>query len=219
MILKELTAITGLELEYLFDAGDILKGKNNIDPETWIRTIDNLRADLLPAARLIAKGNEDDIDKDKFMYVSFFSQYPGFFAYTTLEKGNSSYKYEFLQVPNLGPEELLSAAPFAHHACCLGICHSRGRARTGAVAATDDSTTLSRRADRRGHGLLRADARLHARGRRQGGSEDAAAGGELRAARQGRGRLRRAAGQARALGSRDAEVGPARADGADAQHG
>jgi len=33
--------------------------------------------------------NEADIDNDKFMYVSFFSQYPGFFAYTTLEKGNS----------------------------------------------------------------------------------------------------------------------------------
>ncbi len=71
LILKELTAITGLELEYLFDAGDILKGKNNIDPETWIRTIDNLRADLLPAARLIAKGNEDDIDK----IISFFKHF------------------------------------------------------------------------------------------------------------------------------------------------
>ena len=44
-----------------------------------------------------------------------------------------------------------------------------------------------------------------ARGRREGGGEDAAAGGELRAARQGRGRLRRAAGQAR-LGSRDAKL-------------
>ena len=31
--------------------------------------------------------------------------------------------------------KLLSAAPlpFAHHACCHGICHSRGRARTGAA--------------------------------------------------------------------------------------
>tara|TARA_B100001093_G_scaffold308294_1_gene294151 strand:- start:77 stop:1945 length:1869 start_codon:yes stop_codon:yes gene_type:complete len=63
LIMKELVSITGLELEYLFDAGDILKGKGNTDPHTLMRTIDNLRADLLPAAKLIAKGNEDDIEK------------------------------------------------------------------------------------------------------------------------------------------------------------
>ena len=54
-----------------------------------------------------------------------------------------------------------------------------GVARTG----VRPRQTPRRRADRRGHGLLRADARLHARGRREGGGEDAAAGGELRAAR------------------------------------
>ena len=63
LILKELASITGLQLDYLFDAGDILKGKGNTDPHTLMRTIDNLRADLLPAAKLIAKGNEDDIEK------------------------------------------------------------------------------------------------------------------------------------------------------------
>ena len=62
LILKELASITGLELEYLFDAGDISKGKGNTDPHTLMRTIDNLRADLLPAAKLVAKGDEDDIE-------------------------------------------------------------------------------------------------------------------------------------------------------------
>ena len=62
LILKELVSITGVKLDYLFDAGDILKGKGNTDPHTLMRTIDNLRADLLPAAKLVAKGNEDDIE-------------------------------------------------------------------------------------------------------------------------------------------------------------
>ena len=42
-------------------AGDILKGKNSSDPYSLMRTIDQLRIELLPAAKLIAKGNQEDI--------------------------------------------------------------------------------------------------------------------------------------------------------------
>ena len=71
LIINELKNVTGIKIDYLFDAGDILKGKGNTDPHTLMRTIDNLRADLLPAAKLIAKGNEDDIEK----IISFLKEY------------------------------------------------------------------------------------------------------------------------------------------------
>ena len=71
LIINELKNVTGLKIDYLFDAGDILKGKNNSDPYSLMRTIDHLRIELLPAAKLIAKGNQEDIKQ----VISFFKGY------------------------------------------------------------------------------------------------------------------------------------------------
>tara|TARA_B100000886_G_scaffold112810_1_gene75837 strand:+ start:339 stop:2219 length:1881 start_codon:yes stop_codon:yes gene_type:complete len=71
LIINELKNVTGLKIDYLFDAGDILKGKNNSDPYSLMRTIDQLRIELLPAAKLIAKGNHEDIKQ----VISFFKGY------------------------------------------------------------------------------------------------------------------------------------------------
>ena len=71
LIINELKNVTGLKVDYLFDAGDILKGKNSSDPYSLMRTIDQLRIELLPAAKLIAKGNQEDIKQ----VISFFKGY------------------------------------------------------------------------------------------------------------------------------------------------
>ena len=71
LIINELKNVTGLKVDYLFDAGDILKGKNSSDPYSLMRTIDQLRIELLPAAKLIAKGNQEDIKQ----VIRFFKGY------------------------------------------------------------------------------------------------------------------------------------------------
>ena len=57
LIINELKNVTGLKVDYLFDAGDILKGKNSSDPYSLMRTLSApsvLNASVLSAGLYIA---------------------------------------------------------------------------------------------------------------------------------------------------------------------